>query len=77
MRDRVLFSITVIDDDDTGIYSVGELDFSIVVTALDNYLRDNPLEKRDKIFAHLGNISCLINEYARNLLPKNEASECK
>jgi len=74
MKDKVLFSVTQITDDDTGVWTVGDLDFSIHVGALDDYLRSAPIEKRNKIFAMMGTLNCIIDRYARDLLPKDQGS---
>lgn len=77
MKDKVLFSITQVTDDETGIWTVGDLDYSIHLDALEDYLRSAPIEKRNKLYAAMGNICCRINEYARDLLPKEQCDQAE
>lgn len=46
MQDKVLLKVTVVTDDDTGIYQIGELDFGIPYTTHD-YLKDT--KNREKL----------------------------
>ncbi len=44
MRDRQLFYVSVVTDDETGIYNIGEFDYGVPATT-QNWLAANP-EKR-------------------------------
>lgn len=74
MRDRDLVKVTVVTDDETGDYHIGELDFGIPMTTID-WLDEKPArakeladwmrwladqcEKRDSPFASLSGITSL------------------
>lgn len=73
MKNEILISLTRVVDDSTGMYSVGELDFGLYGT-LQEYLRVDPLKRRDAIFAMLGVIMVQVNNQAIDLLPKQEAN---
>jgi hypothetical protein len=51
MQDQVLLKITVITDDDTGCYSVGDLDFGVPGTYID-WLEAEP-DRRKRMADHL------------------------
>lgn len=72
MTDRVLLSLTQVTDDSTGIWTVGELDYSIHVGALDEYLEKDPIQARDRIFAMLGAIMVQVNNYAFEVNDKKQ-----
>ena len=64
MRDSKLISVTVVTDDETGIYDIGDLDYLIDHFRLMDYLRDGDLtEKRNKLFASLGFLMCKVQDY--------------
>lgn len=70
MKDQVLFSITRVTDDDTGVWSIGELEYSIHVVALDDFLSEDPIKKRNQIFAMMGVLNVQIQQYAMDLVNK-------
>lgn len=72
MQDRVLLSLTQVTDDSTGIWTVGELDYSIHVGDLDEYLKKDPIQARDRIFAMLGVIMVQVNYYAFEEISKRQ-----
>lgn len=47
MQDRILLTVSVVIDDDTGIWEIGELEFGIKPACL-SYLNDEP-ENSDKL----------------------------
>jgi len=47
MQDEILLTVTVVTDDDTGIWKVGELEFGVRGTCQE-YLKREP-ENRDKL----------------------------
>lgn len=51
MQDKVLVKVTVITDDDTGCYSVGDLDFGVPMTTND-WLQRDP-KNRARLVEHL------------------------
>lgn len=75
MQDRILFSVTEVTDDSTGVWDIGELEFSIHVGALEAYLKSAPIEKRNKIFAMMGTLNCLIDQYAKDLMPSDQCAK--
>ena len=65
MRDKPLISVTVITDDDTGMYTVGELDFGIHGD-LTTYLEKDPIRRRDNVLAMMGYLQhCVCLEAER------------
>jgi hypothetical protein len=75
MQDEILFSVTRVTDDDTGMYSIGELDYGIRVGALESFLRSDPAKKRNEIFAMMGMLNVRIDEYVRQVSEKQEQQE--
>ena len=71
MKDQVLLSITQVTDDETGMYSVGELDYSIPVSRLENYLKPDPIKRRNELFAQMGNLMVQVDRYAKDLINDN------
>ena len=51
MQDKVLLKVTIITDDDTGCYDVGELDFRVPLTTND-WLQSDP-KNRTRLTEHL------------------------
>jgi hypothetical protein len=62
MQDKILVSATVITDDDTGCYEVGELDYRVPAITID-WLNHEP-GRREKLAKHLERlaISCRAGE---------------
>lgn len=63
MRKRPLISIDVVTDCDTGIYSVGELDFSVHCGPLESYMKKNGIPGRNELFTALAQMVCKVQEY--------------
>ena len=65
MKDAPLIGVTVVTDDDTGVYRVGELDFGIHLGPLDTFLRrGNVYQRRDEILSMFGYLAHRICEEA-------------
>ena len=45
MRDKVLLEVTVVTDDSTGMWEIGELEYGAHVGSLREYLRDKPANR--------------------------------
>ena len=63
MESKPLISVTVVTDDDTGMYSIGELDFGIH-GRLSGYLSVDPIARRDKVLAMMGFLMHRVCELA-------------
>lgn len=72
MRDISLISITKVTDDDTGMYGIGDLDYSINVCALDEYLKVDPIERKKALWVQMAFLMGKIDEYARDAMESNE-----
>lgn len=72
MKDISLISITKVTDDDTGMYSVGDLDYSINVGALADYLAVNPVERKKALWVQMAFLMGKIDEYARDAWEANK-----
>lgn len=59
-----LLEINYHDDDDTGMYHIGEIDCGIKTVVLKNYIEHYGVKGRDEILAHLGllayNVQCMF-----------------
>jgi hypothetical protein len=76
MQDKLLLSITVVTDDSTGIYTVGELDFGIH-GRLDEYLDTDTRNRRDEILKMLGFLAYKVCEKSEKILQANDVGQTK
>lgn len=62
---RILLSLTEVTDCDTGMYSIGDLSFSIHVKELEEYLKYHGYAGKKEILAVLGHLAYQVETYFR------------
>lgn len=75
MQDKPLLSITIITDDDTGMYRVGDLDFGIH-GRLYSYLEKDPIKNRDKVLSMIGYLSHRVCDMANEMIVEDQDKAC-
>ena len=61
MQDEILFSITRVTDDSTGIWQVNELEFNIH-SAFDDYIKTNGLKGVNSLMTMLGHMAWEVKD---------------
>jgi hypothetical protein len=76
MQDTPLLSVTVVTDDETGMYQIGDLDYSIPVGLLEDYLVRNGHKGYKEILFSLGVLSSKVTEYYHETQKRNQRAMC-
>ena len=63
MQKEPIISIDQVTDDSTGVWSVGELEYSIHLGRIIPYMEKHGLKGRNELFAMIGVLTCKVQEY--------------
>lgn len=63
-----LLSVSYHDDDDTGLYEIGEIDFGIINSTLESYLKNYGYEGKRDIQAALAHLMWAVEDTWSKLL---------
>ena len=74
MEKKTLVEVSVVTDDDTCMWSVGELEFGIN-GRLKTYLEKDPIRRRDNVLSMLGFLSHMVCEETSRLMQNSEESQ--
>lgn len=76
MRSSPILSLTVVTDDETGMYTMGELDFSIHVGAVEDYLKRNGHQGYKDMLFMMGVLTGKVTEYFWDLQKQTNQAQC-
>ena len=76
-QQKVLLSINRVTDDETGLYQIVELDFSLHCSDLENYIKAYGYEGRKELMNILGTLATHVDRYFQETCVHNQGSEMK
>lgn len=75
MKDRKLICITEVIDDSTGTWRVGEIEFSITLGFLEQYLKTYGEKGKDEIISMLEFLKSKVEEYYQRVVEIKEQDD--